>query len=108
MRPSFGLLQKCRITLFTRANCSLCTDAKHTLSSVWDVRQFKFREVDVMASDQTMWRDLYEFDVPVIHISKADDLEENPDLSGKAKKLMHRFTAEEVHKKMDQAEGSSS
>ncbi len=71
MRPSFQLLQKCRITLFTRANCSLCTDAKHTLSSVWDTRPFKFREVDVMAPDQTMWRDLYEFDVPVVCFAES-------------------------------------
>lgn len=66
MRAANRLLQACRITLFTRANCSLCTDAKHTLSAVWDTRPFVFREVDVMKPDQTAWRNLYEFDTPVV------------------------------------------
>jgi len=108
MRLSSRLLQSCRITLFTRENCSLCTNAKHTLSKVWDARPFVFREVDVMKPDQTMWRDLYEFDAPVIHISRASEQVETPQLSGRAIKLMHRFTAEEVHEKLDQAEGASS
>lgn len=75
-----------------------------------------------MKPDQTMWRNLYEFDTPVvstsywgkapadneqIHVAKAAAPEEDPELSGKAKKLMHRFTAEEIQKKMDEAEASS-
>jgi hypothetical protein len=66
MRPSSKLLQACRITLFTRSNCSLCTDAKRSLSAVWDTRPFVYREVDIMKPDQVGWRNLYEFDTPVV------------------------------------------
>ena len=69
MLPSTKLLQlACRITLFTRANCSLCTDAKHTLSVVWNTRPFKYREVDVMMPEGKSWRDIYEFDTPVVRL----------------------------------------
>lgn len=30
-------------------------------------RSFEYREVDVMADGQKEWRDLYEFDTPVVH-----------------------------------------
>jgi hypothetical protein len=40
-----------------------------------------------------------------IHISKADAAEEDVNKTGKAIKLMHRFTTEQVRAKMDRAEG---
>ncbi|KFY97606.1 hypothetical protein V500_01984 [Pseudogymnoascus sp. VKM F-4518 (FW-2643)] len=104
MRAATRLFQACRITFFTRDGCKLCTDAKQTLSDVWDVRPFVYREINVMKPDQTVWRNLYEFDTPVIHVSNASSPEEDPELSGKAKKLMHRFSAEEVQKKMNDTE----
>jgi len=67
MFPSVRLLQHaCRITLFTRANCQLCVNAKQTLSNVWDVRPFEYEELDVMTPEGKIWRDLYEFDTPVV------------------------------------------
>jgi hypothetical protein len=39
-----------------------------------------------------------------IHISKAKTSAEDPALSGKAVKLMHRFTSEDVQAKMDAVE----
>ncbi|KAI9051051.1 hypothetical protein LZ554_005159 [Drepanopeziza brunnea f. sp. 'monogermtubi'] len=106
MRPSIRYFQHaCRITLFTRANCQLCTNAKATLSDVWDVRPFHYTEIDVMKPEGKRWKDLYEFDTPVIHVSKSEMGEENPENSAKATKLMHRFCAEEVTAKMDAAEG---
>ena len=66
MRPASRLMHACRITLFTRSNCSLCTSAKDILSTVWDTRPFAFKEVDVMKPDQVGWRNLYEFDTPVV------------------------------------------
>lgn len=41
-------------------------DAKISLSAVWDARPFVYKEVDVMKPDQTGWRNLYEFDTPVV------------------------------------------
>lgn len=52
------------------------------------------------------WRDIYEFDTPVIHVNKASGGEECVAGVGKARKLMHRFTKEQVQEKMDLAESS--
>ncbi|EFX04024.1 glutaredoxin domain containing protein [Grosmannia clavigera kw1407] len=106
MRPSMRLLQQqsCRITLFTRAHCGLCVQAKSVLSDVWDVRPFEFREVDVVQPEAKGWRDLYDLDVPVIHINKASAPEEDPKRASKAVKLMHRFSPADVQAKMDLAD----
>ncbi|KAK3330149.1 hypothetical protein B0H66DRAFT_527516 [Apodospora peruviana] len=106
MRATVRLLQSCRITLFTREHCGLCTQAKSVLSDVWDKRPFNFQEIDILKPASKGWRDLYEFDVPVIHISKAKQPEEDPKLSTKAVKLMHRFSPDEVQAKMDVVERS--
>ena len=124
MFVSRRLLQACRITLFTRENCGLCTQAKGVLSTVWDTRPFVYGEVNLAESKS--WRELYDFDIPVvscrldytptavsvmltsaqIHISRAEAKEENVSKAGKAVKLMHRFTPEQVEAKMDQVEES--
>ncbi|KAI0900106.1 hypothetical protein F4806DRAFT_278360 [Annulohypoxylon nitens] len=105
MRVTGRLLQACRITLFTRENCGLCTTARSVLSDVWDTRPFQFKEIDIIKSDsKPSWRDLYEFDVPVIHISKSSTPEEHPQSASKAIKLMHRFTTDQVKAKMDLVE----
>ena len=67
MKSSIRLFQQaCRITLFTRPNCSLCTNAKDVLSTVWDKRPFTYKEIEVMKPDEKSWRDIYEFDTPVV------------------------------------------
>ncbi|CAH0001103.1 unnamed protein product [Clonostachys byssicola] len=97
------LLQSCRITLFTRPSCGMCDQAKESLSKVWDARPFAYVEesIDVKGSK---WRDLYDFDVPVIHISKSSSPSEDVSTASKAVKLMHRFTPEQVQAKMDEVE----
>lgn len=70
MFPTTRLLQACRITLFTRANCSLCTNAKDTLFKVRDTRPFVYREIAVMEDGQKHWKDLYEFDTPVVGLPR--------------------------------------
>ena len=59
------------MTLFIRQNCSLCTDAKDVMSKVWDRRPFEYTEIDVMAPGQTKWKNLYEFDTPVVRILRT-------------------------------------
>lgn len=68
MRASAILRQQwnLRLTLFIRQNCSLCTDAKDVMSKVWDRRPFEYTEIDVMAAKQEKWKNLYEFDTPVV------------------------------------------
>jgi len=70
MQPTARSLQQfgCRITLFTRANCSLCVNAKQTLSKVWDIRPFIYKEIDILESQEKGFRDLYEFDTPVVSL----------------------------------------
>lgn len=130
MRATSRLLQlPCRITLFTREHCGLCVSARSVLSDVWDSRPFVYKEVDIVKPAAQQWKDLYDFDVPVvcnshtitictvlvsrsltpvqIHISKASSPEEDPKLVSKALKLMHRFTPEQVKAMMDKAEEGS-
>lgn len=66
MRVTSRLLQCCKITLFTRQNCGLCDSARSVLSEVWDTRPFVFREVDIVKPEAMSWKDLYDFDVPVV------------------------------------------
>jgi hypothetical protein len=59
--------QALRITLFSRANCSLCTTARQVLDSVQQRRKFELHQIDVMAPGNSKWK-VYEFDVPVVCI----------------------------------------
>ncbi|KAI9656735.1 MAG: hypothetical protein M1821_003374 [Bathelium mastoideum] len=105
MWPSPRLLRHaCQITLFTRANCGLCTQAKEVLSKVWDKRPFEYQEIDVMAAGQQAWKDLYEFDTPVVHVEKSAN--QDSLLSRGSRKLMHRFIETDIEKLMNQAEQS--
>lgn len=70
MFPTLALRNfACRITLFTRSNCSLCSDAKQVLSNVWDKRPFEYDEINVMEQSQEKWKDMYEFDTPVVSLT---------------------------------------
>ncbi|ROW11165.1 hypothetical protein VMCG_00991 [Cytospora schulzeri] len=104
MRVTSRLFQSCRITFFTRKHCGLCIAAKSVLSDVWDARPFEYKEVDIVPPESQAWKDLYDFDVPVIHINKVGAPEEDPQFASKARKLMHRFTPEQVKAQMDEAE----
>lgn len=63
-------LLDCRITLFTRVNCSLCDTAKAVVGSVREKKPFIYQEIDVMEAGQEQWKAVYEFDTPVV--SKSD------------------------------------
>jgi hypothetical protein len=66
MRVTSQMLQSCRITLFTRDGCGLCTAAHATLLKVNTQRPFALNIVDIIKPESKSWRDLYEFDVPVV------------------------------------------
>lgn len=75
MRPSPYFRQHAtRITLFTRAQCSLCDDAKVVLKRVWEKRPFEFKEVDVMTRENRQWRKLYQFETPVVRYSTRGNI----------------------------------
>ncbi|KAI1006833.1 hypothetical protein K3495_g1390 [Podosphaera aphanis] len=104
MHLSNRLLHACRITLFTRANCSLCTLAKQTLSDVWDRRPFDYQEIDILQAEHQRWRDVYEFDTPVIHVTARPATQLPPERASAPYKLMHRFSVQQVMDRMDKAE----
>lgn len=67
MRATKTLLQHtAQVTLFSRANCSLCDNARSVIIAVEKKRTFQFNHVDVMAQGQEGWKELYEYDVPVV------------------------------------------
>lgn len=67
MRQTAQLLQHtARLTLFTRPNCSLCDSAKVVVQIVAKKRSFDYNEIDIMLPGQNEYKDLYEFDTPVV------------------------------------------
>ncbi|KAL2871958.1 glutaredoxin family protein [Aspergillus lucknowensis] len=100
MLPTARLLQTARVTFFTRAGCGLCDTAKHNVTQLRKRRPFDYSEVDIMAPGNKEWRDVYEFDVPVLHVQHANKAGKLSD----PKKLFHRFTEQEVETLVDDAE----
>jgi len=113
-----------RLTLFTRRNCSLCDTAK---AIVYDMvrleRNFQYIEIDVMGAGQTKWKELYEFDAPVVytklvmtslcvnelqlHIqSDHNSITSSTQPIVGVQRLFHRFTKEEVLSAMDKVDPS--
>ena len=67
MRLTLRLLHpNAKLTLFTRANCSLCDTAKSVVSNVRKHQDVQYSEIDVMRDSDKRWKDLYEFDTPVV------------------------------------------
>ena len=112
MHPTLALrLSRVQLTLFTRANCGLCDVAKSRLLKFnkKQAEPIKYTEVDIMEEGQQKWRDAYDFDVPVLHIDAvAENGEQFQPSLDVAKKLMHRFTVEEVDRAVREVEHGSS
>lgn len=89
-----------RVTLFTRVGCGLCDTAKRTVVQLGQRKPFDYAEVDIMLPEHKAWRDVYEFDVPVLHVQHGAAA----DSSAPVKKLFHRFTEQEVETLVDKAE----
>lgn len=105
MRVSGALrMHSARLTLFTRSKCSLCDTAKANIAKVQKKRPIDYTEIDVMAKGQADWKNLYEFDTPVLHVQRVFYTYSKPDIVSEAKKLMHRFSSEEIEKLVDEAE----
>jgi glutaredoxin len=93
------LLAPARLTLFTRPHCGLCDTAKLTISKLRQRRPFDYTEVDIMTPENKSWKDVYEFDVPVLHVQT-----DTGKGSEEPRKLFHRFTEQEVEKVVDEVE----
>ncbi|KAK5094756.1 hypothetical protein LTR70_003855 [Exophiala xenobiotica] len=93
MRPSVILrMYSSRLTLFTKAECGLCDTAKARLAQVQKRRTVEYKEVDIMNKDNHKWFNM------VMHTYSK------PDIVCEEKKLMHRFTEEDVEALIDEAE----
>ncbi|KAL2828515.1 hypothetical protein BDW59DRAFT_50194 [Aspergillus cavernicola] len=101
MFPTTRLFQAARVTLFTRVGCGLCDTAKHTVTQLHKRRPFDYSEVDIMVPGNKEWKDVYEFDVPVLHVQSH-----NTGALSDPKKLFHRWTEQEVESLVDSAENA--
>ena len=96
-----------RLTLFTRPNCSLCDTSKQVVANVQKHRKFDYSEIDVMMPGNKVWKDVYEIDVPVLHVQAfrvRSSATRGPETASELRKLFHRFTEQEVEKLVDSAE----
>lgn len=59
-------LLDCRITFFTRSPCGLCDTAKAVVQNVNKTRPLQYQEINVMEAGQEKWKNVYEFDTPVV------------------------------------------
>lgn len=55
-----------RVTLYTRAGCCLCEDAKQILTAARARASFEYEEIDIDRDPH--WREQYNEEVPVIAI----------------------------------------
>ncbi|KAF7713094.1 Uncharacterized protein PECH_001866 [Penicillium ucsense] len=93
-----------RLTFFTRAGCGLCDTAKNTVIQLRKRRPFEYVEKDIMDATNKQWKDVYEFDVPVLHAqSTKPGLPTEAQLSD-ARKLFHRWSEQELEKLVDETE----
>lgn len=104
MLPTRSLWGQARLTLFTRAGCGLCDTAKHTVVQLQKRRPFEYVEKDIMEPTNKAWKDVYDYDVPVLHIQSVNNgLPKEADLSD-TRKLFHRWSEQEVETMVDEAE----
>jgi hypothetical protein len=59
-------LLECRITFFTRSPCGLCDTAKAVVQNVNKTRPLQYQEINIMEPGQERWKQVYEFDTPVV------------------------------------------
>jgi glutaredoxin len=93
-----------RLTLFTRSNCSLCDVAKSKIAEVQRKRAIEYHEVDVMAPGQKQWKQLYQYETPVLHVERVLHPSSAPTVVTEAKKLWHRFSTEDIENLVDEME----
>ncbi|GJP97750.1 hypothetical protein CBS63078_5479 [Aspergillus niger] len=100
MLPTAARLAAARVTLFTRANCGLCDTAKLTVTKLHKRRPFDYTELDIQLPSNKPWKDVYDFDVPVLHVQSVQS---DASLSD-PKKLFHRWTEQEMETLIAEAE----
>jgi len=77
-----------KVTLYTRANCCLCEDAKRVLMAARDRAEFDYEEVDIDGDAELARR--YNDEVPVIAIDGVKAFKYRLDMKEFLKKLAAR------------------
>jgi len=57
------------LTLFTKQQCCLCDGVKFIIDKVKNKRTFNFEEVDISLPENAKWHELYQYDIPVLHMN---------------------------------------
>jgi glutaredoxin len=76
---------KPQVTLYTRAGCCLCDDAKRVIADARKHADFDYTEIDIDA-DPDLVR-LYDHEVPVININRRKAFKYRVDMNEFLKKL---------------------
>ena len=77
-----------KVTLYTRAGCCLCDEAKQVLALARGRRSFEYEEVDI--DRQTEWLPVYNEEVPVVAIDGLKAFKYRVELDEFLKKLAAR------------------
>ena len=59
---------KPKVTLFTKAGCTLCDVAKDVLKTTAEDRPHTLEAVDITDPEHAEWWDKYKYDIPVLHV----------------------------------------
>jgi len=80
---------KPQVTLYTRAGCCLCDDAKQVIAAARECADFEYAEIDI-DSDPELVR-LYNDEVPVIAINRRKAFKYRVNMNEFLKKLTSRI-----------------
>ena len=80
---------KPQVTLYTRAGCCLCDDAKQVIAAARECADFEYAEIDI-DSDPELVR-LYNDEVPVIAINRSKAFKYRVNMNEFLKKLTSRI-----------------
>src|SRR5690554_147554 len=93
------------LLFLTRSSCAICTNTKPVLARAWNRRPYEYTKVDVMTDAGKEYR-AYEFDVPVVRVSRVVGGEHGSAVVGeKVREMMHRIDEEEVVRVLEQVGG---
>ena len=59
------------VTLFTKADCTLCDKVKDVLKQVQEQAPHSLVQMDITDADKEEWWNRYKYDIPVLHVNQA-------------------------------------
>jgi glutaredoxin len=85
LNAKYGLEMKAQVTLYTRAGCCLCDEAKEVIAAARRRADFDYAEIDI-DGDAELVR-LYNVEVPVVTINGRKAFKYKVDMNELLKKL---------------------